>query len=215
VWRLPSVTVGRTPVRPTVKLVEPIEVRAMADLLVRSFDDDPVAGFMFPGDRRRRLGLHSFFTTQIRRQYMPYGHVYTTEDHGGVAVWGPPDRPVAHVRELLQLLPTAPFLVSTQMIHALKLLADIDAAHPKEPHWYLATLGADPARQGTGIGSALLGITLAKADEDGMPAYLESSKERNIPLYARFGFEVIGEINAPRGGPMLWRMWREPRPPDG
>jgi len=77
-------------------------------------------------------------------------------------------------------------------------------------------LSLDPARKhiGTGIGSALLTATLAQIDEEGMPAYLESSKERNVPLYARFGFEVIEEFRSRPGSPPLWRMWREPRMPE-
>ncbi len=47
-----------------------------------------------------------------------------------------------------------------------------------------------------------------------MPAYLESSKERNVPLYRRFGFEVIEEHRSKVGSPPIWRMWREPRPPE-
>ena len=186
----------------------------MVDLLVRSFDDDPVSNFVFSGDRRRRLGLHSFFTTLIRRQYLNFGHVYTTEDFGGAAVWGPPGRHRQGLKELFELLPTVPFLMGTRMIRALQLLTEIDALHPKEPHWYLSTLGTEPDRQGTGIGSALLTATLAQIDEEGMPAYLESSKERNVPLYARFGFEVIEEFRSRPGSPPLWRMWREPRMPE-
>ncbi len=51
---------------------------------------------------------------------------------------------------------------------------------------------------------------LAKADAAGMPAYLESSKETNIPIYQSFGFEVTGEIALPNG-PTLWPMWRKAR----
>src|SRR5581483_11516441 len=145
-------------------------------MLVRAFDDDPVANFMFAGDVRRRRGLHSFFTSQLRRQYLPHHHVYTTEALDGVAVWGPPGRHRQGLRELVQLLPTAPFLASRRTVRALSLLFETDARHPKEPHWYLATLGTEPSRQGRGIGSTLLRTVLGKADADGVPAYLESSK---------------------------------------
>lgn len=190
------------------------EVPRVADMLVRSFADDPVANFMFAGERRRRRGLHSFFTAQIRRQYLPYGTVYATDDLSSVAVWGPPDRTRHPLRELMQLLPTAPFLMSARVHKALQLLFEIDALHPKEPHWYLATLGTEPGRQRQGIGSAQLQSLLARSDEQGIPAYLESSKERNVPFYARFGFEVVDEHRSSSGGPPIWRMWRDPRVPE-
>jgi GNAT superfamily N-acetyltransferase len=190
-------------------------VPVLTDGLVRAFADDPVANFMFAGERRRRRGLHSFFTTLINRQYLPGGHVYTTEDRAGTAVWGSPDRLRHGLAELLQLLPTAPFILSARTISALRLLFEVDGLHPKEPHWYLATLGTVPERQGQGVGAALLQPALDLADRDGVPAYLESSKERNVPFYARFGFEVVEELPSRRGSPPMWRMWREPRVPEG
>ncbi|MHB1712057.1 MAG: GNAT family N-acetyltransferase, partial [Acidimicrobiales bacterium] len=177
-----------TPAPPVVKRVVASDVPAVVDLLVRAFDDDPLSNFVFSGDRRRHLGLHSFFSVQIRRQYLGCGHVYTTEDLGGIAVWGPPGCRRQGLRELLDLLPSAPYLVGRRMFRAMQLLMEVDALHPRKPHWYLATLGTEPDRQGTGIGSALLATALAQVDDEGMPAYLESSKERNVPLYARFGF---------------------------
>jgi GNAT superfamily N-acetyltransferase len=191
------------------------DVPTLVDMLVRAFDDDPVSNFMFTGAGRRRRGLRSFFTSQLRRQYLPYREVYTTEALDGVAIWGPPDRQLHRqsLRELFQLLPTAPFL-APRVIRALRLLFEIDALHPKEPHWYLATLGTEPSRQGHGIGSTLLASVLDRVDEEGFPAYLESSKERNVSLYARFGFEVIDEHRSTAGSPQIWRMWREPRPPE-
>ena len=57
-----------------------------------------------------------------------------------------------------------------------------------------ALIGVDPARQGRGLGSALMKHTLALCDAEGALAYLESSNPRNVPLYERHGFEVVGEI---------------------
>ena len=104
--------------------------------------------------------------------------------------------------------------MSTRTVRALRLLFEIDGLHPREPHWYLATLGTVPERQGQGVGAALLQPVLTLADEDGVPAYLESSKERNVPFYARFGFEVVEELHSKVGSPPMWRMWREPHVPE-
>ena len=52
---------------------------------------------------------------------------------------------------------------------------------------------------------------LEECDRDGIPAYLESSKERNVPLYERNGFRVQRTVDVPSGGPRIWLMWRDPR----
>lgn len=77
-------------------------------------------------------------------------------------------------------------------------------------HWYLATIGTSSAGRGGGYGKALLRSRLDRCDAEGLPAYLESSKEDNISYYQRFGFDVTGEIRIPHGGPTVWAMWREP-----
>ena len=56
------------------------------------------------------------------------------------------------MKELVQLLPAAPFLASARTHRALRLLFEVDGLHPKEPHWYLATVGTEPAQQGKGRG---------------------------------------------------------------
>ena len=50
-----------------------------------------------------------------------------------------------------------------------------------------------------------------QTDAEKMPAYLESSKERNVPLYERNGFKVIEVLSIAKDGPMAWRMWRDPQ----
>ncbi len=203
---------GGTPVT-GVRRVTAADVPALTEVLVRSFDDDPVPRFMFRGDRRRRRGLQRFFTIALRHLYLDHGEVWTSSDRSGVALWAPPTKPPPNWRDLLHLLPLVPHvLTGGRAADSLRLLVAVDEARPRQTHWYLSTLGVDPDRQGEGVGSALLAATLARVDADGLPAYLESSKERNVPFYARHGFEVTGEVHGPGGGPTLWLMWREPRP---
>ena len=86
----------------------------------------------------------------------------------------------------------------------------VEARHPSLPHYYLGGLGTDPQWQGRGLGSAVLGPVLEICDRDGVPAYLESSKETNIGFYVRHGFEVTDEVSVPDGSVRLWLMWRKP-----
>ena len=66
----------------------------------------------------------------------------------------------------------------------------------------------DPTSQGRGYGSALLRYALEQIDRTGAPAYLESSNPRNVPLYERHGFKILGRVQAgssPTVVPMLRR----------
>jgi GNAT superfamily N-acetyltransferase len=188
------------------------DVTQVCAVLARAFEDDPVARFLLPDARRRPGGLRAFFRAQIAGDLLAFGGVYTTDDYAGAALWAPPGKPpLTGLRAIGGLLPVLPYVAGAGLPRALRFLAHMEKIHPREPHWYLATLGTDPPRQGKGVGSALLAPVLARCDREGTRAYLESSKERNIPFYRRHGFEVTGEFTV-AGSPTLWTMWREPRP---
>jgi hypothetical protein len=55
----------------------------------------------------------------------------------------------------------------------------------------------------------MMGPTLERCDHARLPAYLEATSERNAELYARLGFELIGELRV-LGSPPLRLMRREP-----
>ena len=104
--------------------------------------------------------------------------------------------------------PAAPLVSTPQATRVTAETVALDPAAP--PHWYLAILGTDPAHQGCGVGGALIRAITDRCDEEGLGAYLESSKERNVPYYARHGFEVRDQITSGDGPPM-WLMWRDPK----
>jgi ribosomal protein S18 acetylase RimI-like enzyme len=203
----------RPPSSPPVRRAGPGDVPTLVEILARAFDDDPVPNFLFKGERRRHRGLRRFFSIQLRHMYLGDGEVWTTEALTGAALWAPPSKARPGLRDVLHLLPVLPDLagLGRRTGAALGLLQEVDRARPVQDHWYLATIGTDPEHQGHGVGSALMEAVLANVDQEQLPAYLESSKERNLSFYARHGFEVTGEIHAAGGGPTLWLMWREPR----
>ena len=61
-----------------------------------------------------------------------------------------------------------------------------------------------------GLGSLILKEALQVIDEQGKIAYLESSNPKNISLYLRHGFEVIGEIQV-GSSPVVTPMIRNPQ----
>jgi GNAT superfamily N-acetyltransferase len=85
--------------------------------------------------------------------------------------------------------------------------------HPKTPHYYLFAIGVTPGNKGLGIGTALISHILRRCDAEGMPAYLENSKEENLPFYEGHGFKVQKQIRFAASAPPLWLMWREPVAP--
>ena len=181
------------------------DVPALAGSLARAFEDDPVARFAHPGPRRRPRGLRRWFGGRLRT-LLPDELVWCDEDRRGAAVWAPPDRWELPFREVVWNLPS----VSRRLPWLMVGYHRVDALHPPEPHLYLSVLGVDPGAQRGGLGSRLLEPGLEHCDREGVPAYLESSKEANVPFYERHGFRVTREVAMPKG-PSLWLMWRDPR----
>jgi len=200
---------------PTVLRASARDVPALASMLARAFMDDPVAMWSCGPDALRPAVLDRFQASRLR-QLLVHEEVWTTADLACAALWAPPGHVRTSTREDIQL---ASGLLHPRLLWRLPIVAkgllDVQRHHPADPpHWYLAVLGTDPSAQGQGLGSAVLGPVLQRCDADGVAAYLESSKERNVDFYARHGFRVTGELRLPRG-PSMWPMWREPQPPVG
>jgi len=194
----------------TVRKATTADVPAMAEMLSRAFHDDPVKTDLLPDPARRAARGPTLFTT-FASFHLPNGEVYVTEGMEGAALWDPPGHWKVPVHRIVANIPRTFAIFGTRLVRNLGVLNDIEHAHPREPHYYLAVLGTEPARQGQGVGTALMGPVLEKADREGVGAYLESSKESNIAFYARFGFVVTGEYVFRGGGAKVWFMWRDPQ----
>ena len=186
------------------------DVASLSQSLARAFKDDPIASYIFPEPERRTEYLRRFFTLQLRHNYLPRGEVFTTDAQQAASLWMPPRARPPRLRDRLAHVWFAP-LLGERLSATRRLTQLLEANHPVVPHYYLGTLGTDPAHQGRGLGTALLGPVLARCDDAGLPIYLECSLLENVAFYARQGFRVTAEVHAPDAGPPLWLMWREPK----
>ncbi|MEV0348182.1 GNAT family N-acetyltransferase [Nonomuraea sp. NPDC050680] len=178
-------------------LADPDGFELAGEVLARAFHDDPVVRWLLPDDP----GTALMFTTLARYSHAIAEAAY---DAGGAmvgaALWDPPGHQ-ADEAGLSGFVEAMGERVSYGMV-----LEETLAAHrPAEEHWYLAQIGTLPEVRGSGVGGALLLTGLARCA--GLPVYLESSKESNVPLYEKHGFHVTEEFRLP-GGPPVWGMWR-------
>jgi len=136
-----------------------------------------------------------------------HGTAYCTNDYAGVALWLPPGvHPDEDQMHDIMEGTTSPSAAAASPA----LLEQMAKYHPSEPHWYLPLIGVDPAHQGRGHGEALMAYALEQFDRDKLPAYLESTNPRNVPLYRRHGFEPLGTIQV-GSSPVLIPMLRPSR----
>jgi GNAT superfamily N-acetyltransferase len=185
---------------------------AAAEALALAFAEDPAWAHLIPGEGVQGERLLTFFTAEIANLVPAHRQLWVTEDGCGAAIWG---RPGAWRVPLPRTLrPARPMARVFRQRLGLAIWSQlrVERHHPRAPdHWYLHYIGVEPRRQGKGIGAALLEPMLARCDREGLPAYLESSTERNRVLYERNGFELTATFPLPGGGPPIREMWRDPR----
>lgn len=176
--------------------------------LAASFWDDPIQEWLFPDEAKRTRRLEEAFRREMR-WFLSLGTTFTDPNRGAAAVWSPPHSRSIPIVHQMRIAVAYRSLVGRRLKSAIRLLTAIEANRPKESHWYLAILGTHPQHQGKGLATSLLQPILERCDEGGIGAYLESSKESNVPWYERHGFRVTGKVDHP-AIPGLWLMWREP-----
>jgi ribosomal protein S18 acetylase RimI-like enzyme len=179
---------------------------SVVDVVVLAFGTDPAARWLYR-DPHQYLTHFPSFVRAFGGNAFAHGSAHYVDGYAGAALWLPPD---IHPDEdaLVGLFQRTVAARDQETMSA--IFEQMGRYHPDEPHWYLPLIGVDPSQQGKGYGSALLTHALMRCDRDHTPAYLESSNPKNIPLYERHGFELLGTIQVGTSPP-IFPMLRKPR----
>lgn len=175
-------------------------------VLTLAFSTDPMARWSM-SDPAKYLAVFPKLAKAFGGSAFGKGTAYITPDFTGASLWLPPGAKSDEetLKKLFDENTDDSIKEDMQVI-----FEQMEKFHPTEPHWYLPMIGVDPAHQGAGTGATLMAEALKAVDRDGVIAYLESSNPKNITLYQRHGFEVIGEIQS-GSSPVLRPMLRKTR----
>jgi ribosomal protein S18 acetylase RimI-like enzyme len=196
-----------------VRLASASDVEALAAMLARAFANDPFYMYLAGGAPERNERMRQGWVGILRHASDRLSTTYTTDDRAGVAIWHPPGYSGPSFLGSLRLMPAVARLAGgyrrlREISRAISALEHRRAHHAPTPHYYLSALGVEPARQGEGIGTALLAPVLERARGDRVLSYLETATARNVLLYERLGFEVAEELTLPGTDVHGWLMLR-------
>ena len=186
-----------------------------AHVVAGAFYDYPSFRFYFPDPKRRTRWLE-WYMERVLNTALTFGEVLVTEDLSGVLFALPPDHlrltDMDYVKCGFLFAPLVVGLHQYAKVSACeKHVADTQEKLLKgRPHYYLWGLSADPAKQRTGAGSALLASFLKKTDAQKMPVYLETHKQQNVAYYENRGFKLLHTDTVPKHGLTFFCMLHEP-----
>ena len=192
---------------PTAIPASPDEFDRSISALVAAFIADPFIRWLFP-DAKQYLTYFPQVLKYFAGAAFEHGGAYRSDDFKAVALWLPPD--VEPDEEALTDV-MEQGVQSELQTDAFAVLEQVGASHPTMAHWYLPAIGVEPMMQRKGYGSLLMDRGISVCDDQNVAAYLESTNPENIPLYERFGFEVVGEIQV-GASPVITRMLRAASP---
>lgn len=195
----------------------PKDKAVAVDVLTRAFRDDPLYARLIP-DEQERLQCLSWLWEATIHTSLIFGEVYTTPSLQGVACWMAPGQSDMNLWQMVRTGFALPRAVMRYRPETRKRFLDVVSMIDRVRHelmwskyWYLWALGVEPAFQGQGIGGLLLQPILKRADDAGIPCYLETETERNIKFYQKHGFSVVHEEHLAWLDQKVWMLRREPK----
>ena len=169
----------------------------MVEILTEAFSDNQSVNYVIKQDSHRLKRICRLMQYAVATCH-DFGEVWLSDDRNACALTVLSDRKRSTVAAVVRDVQLA--FLSTglgNIYRTLRREAQIKAAHPNGPFCHLWFVGVANAARGQGKGSQLLEMVIDHHHARLRPIYLETSTQRNLPWYQRFGFEVYDELNFP------------------
>ena len=167
-----------------VREVDRSEFPTLARTFARAFDDDPVMAWFLPNEQKRPARIEKFFRdVELGGPFGRDGLVCATDGLAAGAIWLPPGKWRLGGWDQLRTLPQFLRHISWRYVPSrVAAFQQIEQRHPPEPlHWYLATLGTDPVRQGQGSARRCSPTSSPAATPTACPATSSRRRRRTSP----------------------------------
>lgn len=167
----------------------------VVDILAQSFKDNKSVNYIVKQDahREQRIKKLMDYSFDVCKSF---GRVVLSEKKEACALIVYPDKKKPTLKSIVWDLKLITNCIGiTGVSKAMAREGRIKKLQPTEPLYYLWFIGVHPTLQNQGIGSVLLGEIIKDAETQNRKLCLETSTEKNIPWYEKFGFKIYNELD--------------------
>ena len=167
----------------------------IVDLLASSFDDNQSVNYIVKQDKFRKQRIKKLMDYAFNI-CDSFGRVVLSENKTACALIFFPDKKMTTLKSILWDIKLVTNCIGLNGVSkALARERKIKSLQPKELLYYLWFIGVTPVEQSKGIGSMLLTEIIQDAESVNKTLCLETSTEKNIPWYKKFGFSIYNEMD--------------------
>ena len=196
--------------------------REVAPVVARAIEDQPFAVAVYDKSHGNPAAMDACMRLAFRSFLLGGMIVDTTPNLSAAAAWVPPghtDSPVTTLRVLPQVVAWLRGIGFSDARRLKGVNGRLDRWRIEllpEPHWCLAMLAVDPAKQRFGLGAILTRHGLARADATGAPAFVQTDTAAKARFYEKLGFTIVEERTDDKLPLTIWSMvHRVPTQPAG
>ncbi|MGN7785794.1 GNAT family N-acetyltransferase [Niabella sp. 22666] len=166
----------------------------IVDILTKSFEANQSVNYIIRQDKSKKRRLRQLINYSFKVCLLN-GEVYLSDDKVACALCLFPEKKGNKFKKLILDLELIIKVTGLgKLSKALKRETAIEKVMPHLPLYHIWYIGVEPMSQGKGHGSKLLQAIIDRASVLNRTAVLETSTERNLPWYTKFGFKIYNQL---------------------